>query len=298
MVKRILDCKRSDFEKMSSQDLFESIKFADGRTIMQQVYGIGPPLVDEVSNVEIAAAFGADLIELVGYDPNDPKVVGLSKELTGSKGDSITINDVKKFVGRPIGAMITGITKLEEPIEKIAKNLVKQGSDFISIIEGSNNYISKAVKKVKNVVKDETLVIAGNAHVIWWEDWGRKEQYKKVLTPHAVRKFIEAGADIVRIPGAGTTPGFGVDYATELIDIVHESGKLALTNVCTSQEGSDLDTIRNIALYNKMAGSDIHHISYTGYLASVAIPQIIMGYSIAIRGRHHTYSRMAWSLKR
>ncbi|HLS52722.1 MAG TPA: haloacid dehalogenase-like hydrolase, partial [Tissierellaceae bacterium] len=66
----------------------------------------------------------------------------------------------------------------------------------------------------------------------------------------------------------------------------------------TSQEGADKQTIRNIALYSKMAGADIHHLGDAGMTVGMATPENIMAYSIAIRGKRHTYRRMARSVNR
>lgn len=70
-----------------------------------------------------------------------------------------------------------------------------------------------------------------------------------------------------------------------------------MTTIGTSQEGADEQTIKQMALYNKMAGADIHHIGDAGY-NGIAVPENIMNYSIAIRGRRHTYTRMAASIIR
>lgn len=53
-------------------------------------------------------------------------------------------------------------------------------------------------------------------------------------------------------------------------------------------------TIRQIALNSKMIGADLHHIGDAGY-HGIAIPENIMTYSITIRGKRHTYARMASS---
>ncbi|GFR36436.1 hypothetical protein TCEA9_22480 [Thermobrachium celere] len=70
-----------------------------------------------------------------------------------------------------------------------------------------------------------------------------------------------------------------------------------MTIIGTSQEGADENTIRSIALMCKMVGADIHHFGDVGY-AGVAIPENIMAYSIAIRGKRDTYLRMARSINR
>ncbi len=60
---------------------------------------------------------------------------------------------------------------------------------------------------------------------------------------------------------------------------------------------NEVATIRQIALNSKMAGADIYHIGDTGFYG-IAVPENIMTYSIVIRGRRHTYVRMASSVRR
>lgn len=79
--------------------------------------------------------------------------------------------------------------------------------------------------------------------------------------------------------------------------MVHEAGALVLTTIGTSQEGAEKETVQQIALYNKMAGADVHHIGDAG-MNGISVPERIMDYSIAIRGKRHTYIRMASSIRR
>ncbi|KJE28617.1 hypothetical protein LG52_726 [Geobacillus kaustophilus] len=51
----------------------------------------------------------------------------------------------------------------------------------------------------------------------------------------------------------------------------------------------------DFALTSKMAGADLHHIGGDAGYHGIAVPENIMAYSIAIRGRRHTYIRMARS---
>ncbi|NLW40899.1 MAG: haloacid dehalogenase-like hydrolase, partial [Tissierellia bacterium] len=108
----------------------------------------------------------------------------------------------------------------------------------------------------------------------------------------------DAGSDIILIPAPGTIPGISLEYARELIQYCHSQGKLTITSIGTSQEGADEWTIRNIAINSKMAGTDIHHLGDAGICPGVATPENIMAYSIAIRGKRHTYRRMARSVNR
>ncbi|ETK37371.1 hypothetical protein MPTA5024_04155 [Microbispora sp. ATCC PTA-5024] len=77
----------------------------------------------------------------------------------------------------------------------------------------------------------------------------------------------------------------------------HAAGALTMTTIGTSQEGADADTVRRLALMAKMTGTDIHHLGDCGYFG-ITVPENILAYSVAIRGRRHAYRRMAMSLLR
>lgn len=72
----------------------------------------------------------------------------------------------------------------------------------------------------------------------------------------------------------------------------HAAGALAMGTIGTSQEGAEIETIRSLALAAKRAGMDIHHIGGAGY-TGVAVPENVYAYSLALRGRRHTWNRMA-----
>lgn len=88
-----------------------------------------------------------------------------------------------------------------------------------------------------------------------------------------------------------------VERVEKYVQLIHAKGALALLAIGTSQEGADEATIRQIALNSKMAGADLYHIGDAGFYG-IAVPENIMTYSIAIRGRRHTYVRMALSTHR
>jgi dihydroorotate dehydrogenase len=113
-----------------------------------------------------------------------------------------------------------------------------------------------------------------------------------IMSVKDVESFIAAGADIILVPAPGTVPGITVEAVKDMADLAHKKGAMMMTTIGTSQEGSDTDTIKSIALNCKMAGADIHHIGDAGY-TGIAVPENITAYSVAIRGRRHTYRRMA-----
>ncbi|MHA1596811.1 MAG: DUF7916 family protein [Candidatus Asgardarchaeia archaeon] len=319
MVKRILDCARSDFEKMSSRDLFESIKASEGRTLLAEIYGPSPPLVWGVSNPEIAVAFGADLIMLNGYDVNNPVIVGVPTEKEPFEipgigklvGFGATVNDVKKLIGRPVGINLEAIdpsakvigerTKVPKgrlALPENARKAIEQGVDFIRIggnpeTGATTKMIAESVKMIKKEIGDEILLFAGKEHSAGVPE----EAGRNALSIKAAEEYIANGADVVLVPSAGTLPGQTFDYVVKVIDTIHDHGALAMTVIGTSQEGSDFDTIKRIAFYNKMAGADILQIGDACF-SGIAFPENIMAFSIVIRGRRHTYRRMAISLAR
>jgi hypothetical protein len=70
-----------------------------------------------------------------------------------------------------------------------------------------------------------------------------------------------------------------------------------MNGIGTSQEGASLTTIEQLALMSKMSGADVHHIGDAGMMG-IAVPENITAWSIALRGRRHTWHRMAASLMR
>lgn len=123
------------------------------------------------------------------------------------------------------------------------------------------------------------------------------EAGEKIITKKDIDEFILAGADIILMPAPGTVPGITMEYIRELVVHTHKAGKLTLTAIGTSQEGADINTIKQIALMCKMAGTDLHHLGDAGYIG-MSLPENILEYGKTIRGVRHTYRRMAMSIKR
>ena len=97
------------------------------------------------------------------------------------------------------------------------------------------------------------------------------------------------------LPAPGTVPGCHEAQVRAWVEAAHRAGALTMTAIGTSQEGADVDTIRALALMAKMTGTDIHHLGDCGYYG-ITLPENLVTYSMTIRGRRHTYRRMAMSL--
>ena len=305
-MKRILDCTASDFARMSGADLKQSIKAAEGRTILAEVIGAFQPLLHCVTNAELAAAFGADIILLNLFDVFNPGVNGLRVD----EPDTV-VRTLRTMLGRPVGVNLEPVDSLVLAAEtldglpegRIASRAALQrakdlGFDFVCLTGNpktgvSNTEIVKAILVAREVFGSDGLIIAGKMH----SAGVATESGNSMAELETVDSFVAAGADIILIPAPGTVPGFTLDKAAALVDAVHSGGALAMLAIGTSQEGSDEATIRQIALNSKMAGADIFHIGDAG-VPGIAIPENIMTYSIVVRGIRHTYVRMASSVAR
>ena len=60
-MKRILDCKASDFLAANPKELLKSIAASEGRVIACETIGAIQPMLGDNTNAEFAAAMGADI---------------------------------------------------------------------------------------------------------------------------------------------------------------------------------------------------------------------------------------------
>ena len=146
---------------------------------------------------------------------------------------------------------------------------------------------AKQLKKLKKYFKG--LIIAGKMHAAGIDE--------PIVDMNSIKEFIEAGADVILMPAVNTVPGLSEQEVTEACRYIKAHGALSLSAIGTSQEGADEGTIREIALLNKRCGIDIQHIGDAGF-CGIALPENIMALSIAIRGKRHTYHKIASSINR
>jgi hypothetical protein len=303
LMKRLLDCSASDFHRMNGKELKQSIQAAEGRTIVAEVIGSVAPLYPAVTNAELAAAFGADLLLLNMFDVFYPLVNGLDVHEPDQ-----AVKRLKQLTGRPIGVNLEPVDPNAKQLESLASlpkgrmateesllEAKRLGVDFVCLTGNpktgvTNEKIIRAIETARAVFGEDGIIIAGKMHAAGVAG----ETGSSIISEDVVLRFVQAGADIVLMPAPGTVPGVTLEKTAQLVRAAHEHGALAMLTIGTSQEGADEDTIRQIALASKMAGADLYHIGDAGY-HGIAIPENIMTYSIAIRGKRHTYIRMARS---
>lgn len=308
-MKRFLNCNASDFERMNARELVESIAASEGRILVSETIGTTPPLLGDVTNAELAAAMGADVLLLNIFDVDRPVILGLPET-----EERDIIRKVKALTGLPVGINLEpkeqgvesaaeadslwGITKGRLGTLENGRKAVAMGVDFIVLtgnpgVGVTNRAIEETLAVYRREFGDRIALIAGKMHAAGI----LSEAGEKIITREDVRAFREAGADVILMPAPGTVPGITMEYIRGLVSYAHELGALTLTAIGTSQEGADTATIREIALMCKMTGTDMHHLGDAGY-GGMALPENILEYGKVIRGVRHTYHRMAASIRR
>ncbi|WP_407371389.1 haloacid dehalogenase-like hydrolase [Carnobacterium sp.] len=299
MTKRFISANASEIISMTASELKQSIKASEGRIVMSENVVGREPFIEDITNAEIARAFGADLILLNGIDVLNPKISGLS-----SMEESF-VDQLHKLVGRPIGVNLEPVDEKATMAEnrltiaegrqansKTIKEIESLGLDFVCLTGNpgtgvTNNQIEKTISVTRKLFSG--LIIAGKMHGA-----GVSESIVDLKT---VKSFIKAGADIILVPAVGTVPGFDENELKEIVKAVHKEGALVLSAIGTSQESSDEDTIKQIAIRNKICGVDIQHIGDAGY-GGLAPVDNIFALSKALRGIRHTASMMSRSIHR
>lgn len=308
MAKRMLDVTASELKNYKKKDLLESIVKSEGRVMAAECIGLVMPILSDVTNAEFAAAMGADIVLLNMFDVKKPVIQALPDVETMD-----TVRELKRLTGRMIGINLEPVEaagdlenqgtmwQMSEGRRATVENAMiarDMGVDMILLTGNpgngvSNKAITDSLKALREAVGEDVILAAGKMHA----SGIITEAAENIITEKDIKSFIQAGADIILLPAPGTVPGITLEYVKKLVSCAHSMGALTITSIGTSQEGADLQTIRQIALMCKMTGTDIHHIGDTGY-PGMALPENIQAYSVAIRGVRHTYHRMAASVNR
>lgn len=297
-MKRLLSCTSSEMLKMDGQELKQAILASEGRTVMTETVVAIEPLLGDLTNAELAVSFGSDMVLLNCFDCNNPEIKGLP-------ACDNPVEKLKEIVGRPIGCNLEPVDLEAELMEErrvisTGRQARKEtyikaqelGFNFICLtgnpgVGVSNPSICEAIKEAKKYFKG--LIIAGKMHAAGIDE--------PIVDMNSIKEFIEAGADVILMPAVNTVPGLSEQEVTEACRYIKAHGALSLSAIGTSQEGADEGTIREIALLNKRCGIDIQHIGDAGF-CGIALPENIMALSIAIRGKRHTYHKIASSINR
>ena len=298
MVKRFISSNASEILKMTATELKQSIKASEGRIILSENVAFKESYIGDVTNAEIARAFGADLILLNGLDLFEPLVAGLDNSAD-------FVGELHRLVGRPIGVNLEPVDKgAQMSGERLDINEGRKASlatiqraeelgvDFICLTGNPGTGVTnQAIIDTIRLVKENFsgLLIAGKMHASGVDE--------PVADLEAIGKFIAAGVDIVLAPAVGSVPGFDEQDLKVVVRLAHQQGALVMSAIGTSQESADEDTVKQMAIRNKICGVDIQHIGDSGY-GCLAPVENIFAMSKALRGQRHTISMISRSINR
>lgn len=295
---RLFISSKRIIEKLQGIELKRSIQASEGRCVLSEIVTTAPPLVYGVSNAELAVAFGADMILLNLYDIYNPVISGAPEwvkypkdvfELTGAVV-GVNLEPISEERAKRLGIAKGRLARPEnaiELIEKGAKFIVITGNPEVGI---STKDIIKAVKEIKDAVNEKVLIFAGKVNA--------SGVFEQIVSREILLSYIENGADGVLIPAPGSVPDLEINEVIKIVKVLHDKESLVICSLNNSLEGADSETIRLFAFYGKLIGADIHHIGDAGYYPGIAPPENILCYSITVKGRRHTYRRMAMSILR
>lgn len=284
-TKRLLSCNASDLLGFNTTELKASIKASEGRTILSENVVVHEPLVPDITDSEVAKAAGADLILLNQFDVLAPVVLGLypgETTLKTAKVHQDAVARLKQLTGRPIGTNLEPLpenfnlmTEKEAIIPgRVASQATFEAAERLGLafilltgnpgIGTDNHSIVKAISSAN--AHFSGLVIAGKMHSAGVDE--------PVADLETIRRFVEAGADIILVPAVGTVPGFTEAQLIEIVQYAHAHNVLVCAANGTSQEGSTTSVIESIALRNKICGVDIQHIGDSGYAGVAPVENI------------------------
>lgn len=302
MVPRILVAKASDFQNMDAQDWVECISKSDGRTLAAEVMCTNKSPVDGVTHGEIAVAMGADIVGLNYYDPVNPNIDGCPDSILKSE---YPLAEYKRLVGCPIGIKFlcgdkektSGFGGRDPKPENIELHL-KQGADIFFLY--AIRRFGCTLELLKSIAVDTLKVLGDRAPL-----FVNPAQILSIpRTSNSVEKIIQASKELLDIgchgivlPMSGGKPGWMLDPIAKIIDGIHQNGGIAWLTIQESMPSGPIEVIKQMALQAKMVGTDVSMFDYSGIYGMPDLMNIFE-FSLAVRGKSHTYFRMSASILR
>ncbi|MEJ2856907.1 MULTISPECIES: DUF7916 family protein [unclassified Saccharothrix] len=293
---RILDLDRDALAALRGRELTEAVAAGEGRTVVAEVFAdraalAFSPTGPAVHNMELMAAFGADVLVLNmidrAWDGKRFHFPGL-----GTLPDLAALAD---RVGRPIGVNLEpgDVPRLRRATPETARRLVDAGAALLSLTanpstDGTFDGLTRVTGELRAALGADAALWSGKMHHA-----GHRER----ITTARLTGLVDAGADGVIMPLPGTLPGVTRESAAEAVAAVQDAGAVVMGAIGTSQEGAHTTVVPQLALTAKEIGVDAHHIGDC-FLPGMGDPELLYAYSVAIRGRRHTWTRMALSGRR
>lgn len=280
-MQRILNCRTRDFaQPVTAAALKHAIVASEGRVIMAEVAAGASPLYGEVTNGELLCAFGCDLLLVKGMNCRTQAIQGCEN-----------LAHFKALTGRLVGVSMEVLAdgSLDDPRACNLSNLaLLQEADFYCLTAYDKpgvtaERVCDALRQIR-AMTDKFIVVA-------------KFYAAGLASPLEYAKYVAAGADGVIVPAPASCRGASEEKVTRALEAIQSAGGVGITTISSSQEGADEETVRQIGLASKRCGADMYNFGDAG-VAGMADPQALYAFSMAVRGRRHTWVRMAASLAR
>lgn len=280
-MQRILNCRTRDFaQPVTAAALQHAIVASEGRVIMAEVAAGASPLYGEVTNGELLCAFGCDLLLVKGMNCRTQAIQGCEN-----------LAHFKALTGRLVGVSMEVLAdgSLDDPRACNLSNLaLLQEADFYCLTAYDKpgvtaERVCDALRQIR-AMTDKFIVVA-------------KFYAAGLASPLEYAKYVAAGADGVIVPAPASCRGASEEKVTRALEAIQSAGGVGITTISSSQEGADEETVRQIGLASKRCGADMYNFGDAG-VAGMADPQALYAFSMAVRGRRHTWVRMAASLAR
>jgi hypothetical protein len=292
---RILDLARDELAVLRGRALDDAIRAAEGRTMVAEVFAAAA-LLDGVHNAELVAVHGADVV-----------VLNLVEGVWSGRGRwSFPVlaepTDLAGFalaVGRPVAVNLepdpdeNRVPAQRRATPANARALLDAGAAGLVLTANPGTGASFADLVDVTARLRDTL----GADASLWVGKMHHAGHPEPVTTDAVLPLVAAGASAVLVPVPGTVPGVGREQASAAVRAVHEHGALVVGAVGTSQEGAPEGVATALALVAKEIGFDAHHVGDCGYFGT-GDPDFLRAWSLAVRGRRHTWRRMALGARR
>src|SRR5436305_1118763 len=208
MHKRYLDCSASELLSISKGDLLDALRASEGRIVVSETIGAVQPLLLTITNAEVAASQGADLLLLNMFDVDKPIIHGMPAGIEPAQ----LIHALHHLTGRIIGVNLEAVDPAHQQehhefwalragrvaTAENADKLVTMGAQFI-VLTGNpgnritNQAISSSLRAIHAAVGEKAILMAGKMHAAGI----LAESGERILTRSDIAEFRASGADII-----------------------------------------------------------------------------------------------------
>ena len=299
--KQLTACTASEYSNLSRSDFLQAIKENEGRTLMCECSADAPLYLPEgISNAELLAGMGSDLLILNHYDVTAPLINGITAD-----EENNLVKEAGRLTGRPAGIRLQAIPD-KAPMRKTypcppgqeaspaaAVKAIAQGFRILMVLADAKTgrdtlSVNNCLKELKKACGDRIILAVGKLHADSYAD------EDAILSIDEINGFANNGADLIVLPAPGTIPCAGTEWAASRIRQIHYRKKLAVTAVNEEGLNADSETLRMIARQSKLAGSDLHYL----LCGRIGDPEAVRSYSIALKGYRNTCFRTCASINR